>query len=84
MTALSLSPLAGDPLFALAGGSFVFLAIVVLILAGVVFGFYTRRGSGIDEHPSDGSEGAPGAQGRSEVSGKDQGDGSAFDTHGTR
>lgn len=71
-------------MIALAGGSLIFVAIVVLILAGVVYGFYTRGGSGIDEHPSDGQDSAPGAEGRSEVSGKDQGEGSAFDTHGTR
>ena len=68
---------------ALAGGSFIFLAVVILIVAGIVVG-YTRRGSGIDEHPSDGLDGAPGADGRSEISGKDQGEGSPFDTHGTR
>lgn len=70
--------------FAIAPGSYIFLAIVVVILLSLVIGFYTRRGSGIDEHPSDGLDGAPGAEGRSEVSGKDQGEGSAFDTHGTR
>lgn len=70
-------------LTALAGGSFAFVAILVVIFLAVAFGFYTRQGSGIDEHPSDGLDGAPGAEGRSEVSGKDQGEGSAFDTHGT-
>jgi hypothetical protein len=60
------------------------VAIVLVILAGVVYGFYTRSGSGIEEHPSDGMDGAPGAHGRSEVSGKDEGQGSAFETHGTR
>lgn len=69
---------------ALAGGSFIFVAILILIFAGVVYGFYTRQGSGIDEHPSDGLDGAPGAEGPSEVSGQDQGEGSALDTHGTR
>jgi hypothetical protein len=62
----------------------VVVAIVVVILAGVIYGFYTRTGSGIDEHPSDGTDGAPGAQGRSEVSGRDEGEGSALNTHGTR
>jgi len=71
-------------LIALAGGSIIFVVIVVVILIGVVYGFYTRTGSGIDEHPSDGLDSAPGAGSRSEVSGKDQGEGSAFDTHGTR
>lgn len=72
------------PLAAFANGSFIFVAVVVVIFFAVAFGFYTRRGSGIDEHPSDGLDGAPGAQGRSEVSGKDQGESSALDTHGTR
>lgn len=65
-------------------GSFVFLAIVVVIFFALVYGFFTRQGSGIDEHPSDGLDGAPGAKGKSEVSGKDQGEGSALDTHGTQ
>ncbi len=56
----------------------------MVILGGVTYGFFTRTGSGIDEHPSDGLDSAPGAQGRSEVSGKDQGEASALNTHGTR
>jgi hypothetical protein len=35
----------------LAGGSFVFLAVVILFLVGVIIALYTRRGSGIDLHP---------------------------------
>lgn len=56
----------------------------MVVLAGVIYGFYTRTGSGIAEHPSDGLDGAPGARGRGEVSGKDEGEGSALETHGTR
>ena len=62
----------------------VLIAILLVILVGVVYGYFTRYGSGIDEHPSDGLDGAPGAKGPSEVSGKDEGDGSTLDTHGTR
>ena len=36
------------------------------------------------QHPHDGSDGAPGAKEKSETSGRDEGDGSAFDDHGTR
>lgn len=79
-----MSAATGDVSIALAGGSFIFLAIIVVIFFAVVYGFFTRAGSGIDEHPSDGLDGAPGSKGRSEVSGKDQGEGSALDTHGTR
>jgi hypothetical protein len=36
---------------ALAGGTWIFLGVVVLFLVGVIIGFYTRRGSGVDQHP---------------------------------
>jgi protein-disulfide isomerase len=36
---------------ALAGGSWIFIGIVVVIFFAVVFGYYTRRGSGINQHP---------------------------------
>jgi hypothetical protein len=36
---------------ALAGGSWIFLGVVILTLVGVVIGFYTRRGSGMNLHP---------------------------------
>jgi hypothetical protein len=58
--------------------------VVLLILVGVVWHFYTRTGSAIDEHPLGKEDQAPGATGRSEISGQDAGEGSAFDTHGTR
>ena len=69
---------------ALAGGSFIFLLVIVVVLGGVIYGFFTTRGSGIDHHPHDGEDGAPGAEGQSETSGKDQGEGSALNQHGTR
>ena len=69
---------------AVIGGSWIFLGVILLILAGVVYGLYTRSGSGIDEHPLDARQEAPGAKGQSEIAGSDQGEGSAFDTHGTR
>ena len=36
---------------AVAGGAWIFLGVVILMVVGVVIGFYTRRGSGIDLHP---------------------------------
>ena len=69
---------------ALANGSTSFLVVVLLLLGGLIYGMFTRVGSGIDHHPHDGSDGAPGAKGKSETSGRDEGDGSAFDDHGTR
>jgi hypothetical protein len=72
-----------EPLIAATGG-WIFVVVIVVILAGLIYGLYTRSGGGIDEHPLDAREEAPGAEGRSEISGADQGEGSALDTHGTR
>jgi hypothetical protein len=58
------------PIFALAGGSFIFLGIVVLLFFVIVFAYYTYRGSAINPHPHDGSDAAPGAAAPSEPSGK--------------
>jgi hypothetical protein len=69
---------------AVASGGWILVVVILLILAGLIYGFYTRSGSGIAEHPIDSREEAAGAEGPSEVSGKDEGEGSALDTHGTR
>lgn len=61
-----------------------FLVAVLLLLGGLIYGMFTRVGSGIDHHPHHGLDGAPGAKGRSETSGRDKGEGSAFDDHGTQ
>ena len=36
---------------ALSGGAWIFIGVVILMLVGVIIGFYTRRGSGMDLHP---------------------------------
>jgi protein-disulfide isomerase len=36
---------------ALAGGSWIFIGVIVVLFFAVVFGYYTRRGSGINQHP---------------------------------
>jgi hypothetical protein len=38
-------------MIALAGGSSIFLAALLVFLVGVILALYTRRGSGIDHHP---------------------------------
>ena len=58
------------PILAVAGGSFIFLGVAVLLFFAIVFGYYTYRGSAINPHPHDGSDGAPGAAGPSDASGK--------------
>ena len=65
------------------GNSLILLAVLVVLVLFVGIGLYTRRGSGIQTRPWDGSQGAPGAAGPEEVSGRDEGEGSALDQHGT-
>lgn len=36
---------------ALSGGAWIFLGVVIVTLIGVVIGFYTIRGSGVNLHP---------------------------------
>lgn len=66
-------------------GGWILVVVAVLMLAGVIVGFFTRRGSGIESHPRGRRRGgtAPGAKGRSEESGQDQGE-SAPMQHGTK
>ncbi|MGH2839045.1 MAG: hypothetical protein ACRDJY_11960 [Thermoleophilaceae bacterium] len=57
---------------ALAGGSWIFLAVVILFLVGNVIALYTRTGSGIDQHAYGKIySGAPGASIDSRISGHD-------------
>ena len=49
--------------FALAGGSWVFLAFVVLLFLAVSHGYYSRSGSAINQRPYNNAGGdAPGAE----------------------
>jgi hypothetical protein len=63
--------------------SLIVLGVLVVMVFAVAYGLYTRTGSGINPRPWDGSEGAPGAKGPEEISGDDQGEGSALAQHGT-
>ena len=57
---------------ALAGGSWIFLAVVILFLVGNVIALYTRTGSGINQLPSGKIySGAPGSKLDSSFSGHD-------------
>ncbi len=79
--------------YAFAGGSFIFLAVIIIFFFAVVYGFYTVKGSGINLHPNDGLDGSPGSAGPNTPLGKgrsaeDHGDGISaggdFSTHGTK
>jgi len=50
----------------MADGAFIFLAVVIVIIIGIVISSYSGKRSGITAHPTDGRGAAPGAEGRSE------------------
>jgi hypothetical protein len=58
---------------ALTKGSWVLVGFMVIMFFGVVYGYYTVKGSGISETPYGKIHGgAPGAIGKSSASGKDE------------
>jgi hypothetical protein len=74
------------------GGSWIIVAVAVLMLIAVAYGYYSIKGSGISAHPSDGLGGAPGSEAPSDA-GKGRGSegadvdgntGGTFSSHGTR
>ena len=67
-------------------GGLIVVAVCIVIVVAVAFGIFSRQGSEIGEHPLGGerNDGAPGAEGPSEMSGQDADVSSAFDEHGTR
>ena len=70
---------------ALAGGSWVMLAFIFILLAGVIYGYFTVGGSGIAQHPHGKIySGAPGAHSPSEASGRDSGRRISDYSRGTR
>jgi hypothetical protein len=59
--------------FALAGGAWIFLGVIILVLVGIIFGYYTIRGSGISNTPyGKVYGGAPAAKSGDDASGKDE------------
>jgi len=54
---------------ALAGGSWIFAAVIVAFLLATIYGLYTRRGSAINQRPyANAYTNAPGARGSSTLS----------------
>lgn len=47
-------------------GAWIFIAVVALLIVALILTAYTRRGSGIDEHPIDDRSAAPGSGGPTE------------------
>jgi hypothetical protein len=67
----------------ISGNSLILLAVLVVLVFFVGFGLFTRRGSGINTRPWDGSQNAPGAEGPEEVSGQDEGEVDPLSQRGT-
>lgn len=54
--------------FTLAGGAWIFGAFIVFFTIATIYSLYTRRGSGINQHPyANAYSSAPGASGSSTV-----------------
>ncbi len=70
----------------MAGGAWIFIIVIVLLFFGLVYGFYTRRGSAINQRPYDPARGdaASGAAGPSRISSAEDETEGVPDTHGTR
>lgn len=60
------------------------LIVVVLTLVGAMYGIYTHRGSGIEQHPRGGDHvGSPGVgEGESRMSSHTDENDATFDSHG--
>ena len=72
-------------ILALAGGSLIFLAFLVVFFFALVFSYYTKAGSGINMRPSDGRGEAPGAEGASSITTTEgDGDERTVGSHGTK
>lgn len=70
---------------ALAGGSLIFVLFLVAFFFAVAHGFYSRRGSGINQRPTDGRGEAPGADGASSITTTEgDGDERTVGTRGTK
>lgn len=69
----------------MAGGSLIFLSFLIVAFFALVWSFYTRTGSGINQHSYDRRySSAPGAKSPSEISGRDVAENVATWSRGTR
>jgi len=72
-------------IIAMAGGSLIFLAFLIVFLLVLVYSYYTKTGSGISMRPTDGRGEAPGAAGASSITTTEgDGDERTVGTHGTK
>jgi hypothetical protein len=80
-----MNALTAAPPLALAGGSLIFLAFVLIFLVALAYSYYTKKGSGINQRPTDSRGGSPGADGESSITTTEgDGDDRTVGTHGTQ
>jgi hypothetical protein len=80
-----MNALTAAPPLALAGGSLIFLAFVLVMIAVLAYSYYTKKGSGINQRPTDSRGGSPGADGGSSLTTTEgDGDDRTIGTHGTK
>jgi hypothetical protein len=73
------------PPLAASGGGMIFLVVILVLVVAVAFGYYTRKGSGINQHPQ-GAErsGSPGVgEGASRIANAEDETEGQINTHGT-
>ena len=68
----------------MAGGSLIFLAFIIVFLLALAYGFYSRRGSAINQRPTDGRGEAAGAEGKSFITTTDDEAERTVGTHGAK
>lgn len=72
-------------ILALAGGSLIFVGFLIVLFFAVAYGYYTKKGSGINQRPTDGRGEAHGAKGASSITTTEgDGDERTIGTHGTK
>jgi len=71
-------------LLAASNGSLIFLAFIVVMFLAIAYGYYSRKGSGINQRPTDGRGSAQGASGKSSISTTEDDVERTVGTHGTR
>lgn len=70
-------------ILAATGNSFILLGVLVMLVFAVAYGMLTRKGSGIDKHPSSDQK-APGEEDPSEAASVDKTEDRAMNQHGTK
>jgi hypothetical protein len=64
--------------------SWVFIAFIAVMFFAIAYGYYSKKGSGINQRPTDGRGQAEGASGKSSMSTTEEDVERTVGTHGTQ